>query len=148
MSDEPTEPTEPTTAAAEEPPEHPNVRLVRRAYSALAEGDLDVARACLASDILWHFPNPVVGGDRSGVEDVLRYFAGVMFRSGGTLKVYLGTVEQDGDHHVVVRGLARAERDDKQLVNVFTERFLVRDNTIAEAWHSNDDQAHVDDFWA
>jgi ketosteroid isomerase-like protein len=138
--------SEPT--GGDERREHPNVRLVRRAYGALAEGDLDVARSCLASDIVWHFPNPVVGGDRRGVEDVLRYFAGVMFRSGATLQVVLSSVEPEGDDHVVVRGLARAERNDKQLVNLFTERILVRDNTMAECWHTNDDQAHVDDFWA
>ena len=132
----------------EGPPEHPNVRLVRRAYRALGEGDLDVARACLAHDIVWHFPNPTVGGDRRGIEDVLRYFAGVLFRSEGSLQVAVLEVEPDGDDHVTVRGLAVARRGDKELFNLFTERFLIRDNTMAEGWHTNDDQAHVDDFWA
>ena len=55
--------------------DHPNADLIRRAYAAFQQGDLDTVRSLFDADIVWHAPgNNQLSGDHSGVDNVLALF--------------------------------------------------------------------------
>jgi uncharacterized protein len=127
---------------------HPNEELVRRAFDAFANGDVDTLRGLMDRDSVWHAPgrNPLAG-DHRGVEAILGYLARTMELTGGTFRSELHDVVAN-DEHVVSLFVARAQREGKSLEarNVLVTH--VRNGKLAETWLYSGDQYAADDFLA
>jgi uncharacterized protein len=127
---------------------HPNEELVRRAFDAFANGDVDTLRGLMDQDSVWHAPgrNPLAG-DHRGVEAILGYFAKTMELTGGTFRSELHDVVAN-DEHVVSLFVGRGQRDGKSLEarNVLVSH--VRNGKLAETWLYPGDQYAADEFFA
>ena len=127
---------------------HPNEELVRRAFDAFANGDVDTLRGLMDDDSVWHAPgrNPLAG-DHRGVEAILGYFARTMELTGGTFRSELHDVVAN-DEHVVSLFVGRGQREGKSLEasNVLVSH--VRNGKLAETWLYPGDQYAADEFFA
>jgi ketosteroid isomerase-like protein len=127
---------------------HPNQELVRRAFDAFANGDVDTLRALMDQDSVWHAPgrNPLAG-DHRGVDAILGYFARTMELTGGTFRAELHDVVVN-DEHAVSLFVARAQREGKTLEarNVLVTHD--RNGKLAETWLLSGDQYAADEFLA
>jgi uncharacterized protein len=127
---------------------HPNEELVRRAFDAFANGDVDTLRGLMDQDSVWHAPgrNPLAG-DHRGVEAILGYFAKTMELTGGTFRSELHDVVAN-DEHVVSLFVGRGQREGKSLEarNMLVSH--VRNGKLAETWLYSGDQYAADEFFA
>ena len=127
--------------------EHPNAGLVRALFAALSAGDLSTARSLVDRECVWHLPSTVIGGEFRGHDGMLLQFARYIAESGGTFRTELLGILAN-DEHVVVRGIARAERGGRTLEDHWVLVAHVRRGRIAEVWHHPGDQYAVDEFWS
>lgn len=126
---------------------HPNEDLLRSAYEAFGKGDIETVSGVLADDIVWHIPGKSsISGDRSGKDDVLRFFGELVERSGGTFRLEMHDILAD-DEHGVVLVQSKGERDGKTLDDHTVHVFHLRDGKATEFWGHAGDQYAVDDFW-
>jgi uncharacterized protein len=127
---------------------HPNEDLVRRAYDAFSQGDIETLRQLFADDTIFHEPgrNPV-SGDYQGIDQVLAFFGTLAERSGGTFRVTLHDAVASDEHGLGVH-VSEGEREGRRLHSLQTVVFHVRDGKVAEAWALHYDQHATDEFWA
>jgi uncharacterized protein len=122
-------------------------RVLRSAYEAFRERDLDTLGRVLADDILWHVPGRnQLSGDITGRDQVLDLLRRQVELSDGTFRPEIHEVIGSGEHAV---GLIRVtgEREGRSLdVNV-TQVVHVHDGRITELWAMPADQYAVDEFW-
>jgi len=87
----------------------PDSGLIADGHAVFAAGDMPTVVDFLDPAITWHVPDggPVSGTYR-GHDQVLRFLAGCLQRSGGTLRVAVVGITCDGDH-VSVRCTVTAE---------------------------------------
>ena len=126
---------------------HPNEELVRRAFDAFANGDVDTVRGLMDDDSVWHAPGRNrLAGDHRGVEAILGYFARTMELTGGTFRSELHDVVAN-DEHVVSLFVGRGQREGKSLEarNVLVSH--VRNGKLAETWLYPGDQYAADEFF-
>jgi uncharacterized protein len=127
---------------------HPNEELVRRAFDAFANGDVDTLRALIDQDAVWHAPgrNPLAG-DHRGVDGILGYFARTMELTDGTFRSELHDVVAN-DEHAVSLFAARGQREGRTLDarNVLVTH--VRNGKLGETWLFSGDQYAADEFLA
>jgi ketosteroid isomerase-like protein len=125
---------------------HPNEELVRRAFDAFANGDVDTLRGLMDDDSVWHAPGRNrLAGDHRGVEAILGYFARTMELTGGTFRSELHDVV--ANEHVVSLFVGRGQREGKSLEarNVLVSH--VRNGKLAETWLYPGDQYAADEFF-
>jgi hypothetical protein len=130
-------------------PEHPNAVLVRDVFAAFRAGDIDVVRAAIGSDAVWHFPGRTgkLAGDHRGRDAILAFLTNVMGLTAGTFRLKLIDVVA-GDANAVALFRGRAERDGRVLDNPTCLRMRIDHGRIVELWEFVWDLYDVDAFWA
>jgi ketosteroid isomerase-like protein len=128
---------------------HPNEAVVRAAFAAFEQGDMDAMRnKYLADDVRWHLPgrNPL-SGDYEGPDQVLQYFARIIELTGGTLTIDLHDVLANDNHAVALYTIA-GERAGRQLSDHQVLVFHLRDGKASEVWTQPADQYAADEFFS
>jgi uncharacterized protein len=125
-----------------------DVHVVRRAYAALATGDMDELEQCFARDAVWHEPGDnIYSGDRLGwpeIRDELLALLGPLSR--GAFRAELVDIAVGQDYVVAVhRG--QGEHDGRTLDSLSFEVCRVVRGRIQEVWSNYANQAEVDAFW-
>ncbi len=126
-----------------------DVEVVRRAYAALAAGDMYELEPCFARDAVWHEPgNNIYSGELVGwpeIRDELLALLGPL--SHGTFRAELLDITV-GEKYVA--GVHRASGEQNGLTRDSTSChvFLVAGGRIQEVWATHAEQAEVDAFWA
>ncbi len=126
---------------------HPNEKLLRANYHAVAEGDVQPLLNACAEDIGWHVSGRgPLAGDYDGRQGVLDFFAKMMELYGdGSLEVDVIDVLANGDHGIVLTR-ERAIRNGRQLAWRGVHRWEFRDGKCV-SFDSYADDAY-EDFWA
>ena len=128
---------------------HPNEDLIRAAYAAYANGDIDALRQeFLAPDIRGHYPGTSpLAGHHQGADMVADSLGQRGQLSGGTHRLELHDVLAV-DGHVVTLHTARAEREGRRLEITETMVYHITDGKVAEVWTLHTDPQAVDEFWS
>lgn len=129
--------------------EHPNATLIRKAYDALANKDVETLVAISHPDVVWHIPgrNPIAG-DYHGRDTVLQFMGWVSNLTEGTLAFDLHDVIANDRHTVALhRGLGHRP-DGRPNHDQICMVFHVEEGQIREAWYHAFDQYAVDVFWS
>jgi uncharacterized protein (TIGR02246 family) len=121
---------------------HPNEEIVRRAYAAINNRDLEAFVAEFTEDAKWYGSGRHVEG-REGLGTMVGQ---LIDASGGTLQIELHDVLAN-DEHAVVLQITRAERAARVLEDRVVYVFHLRDGKIAEA-RFNGDPSVQDEFWS
>jgi len=128
-------------------PNHPNALFARALWTAVATGDAEAVRSCLADEVVWE-----AGGDHplsgtfQGPDEVLDYLANLGEESDelstDLLDVFVNERGAVAVYHVSARReLRRLETD------VFLE-LIVRDGKLVRARSATFDQAASKEFWS
>lgn len=128
---------------------HPNEDLLRRGYTAFAEGDMDTLDEVVADDVAWHEAGDhPLSGDREGKDEVFAFFREINERSGGTFRIDLHDVLAT-DEHVVALAVEHGERGDKRLDRALEVHvFHVEDGRVTEFWGCPFDASTLNEFWS
>ena len=124
------------------------VDLVRRAYVALATGDMDGLEQCFAHDAVWHEPGDnVYSGDRVGwpqIRDELLALLGPL--SCGAFRAELVDVAV-GQEYVVAVHRGQGEHNGRILGSLSFQVLRLVRGRIQEVWSTYANQGEVDAFW-
>jgi len=122
--------------------------VIRRAYAALAAGDMDDLEQCFARDAVWHEPgNNIYSGDRVGWPEIRdEFFALLGPLSRGAFRAELVDIAI-GQQYVVAIHRARGEYNNRTLDTTSFEVIRLAGGRIQEVWASYANQAEVDAFW-
>lgn len=127
--------------------EHPNARLVRHAYEAFAAGDIDLVRAALARDVVWHQPGrSMLAGDHKGPDEVLALLRQFKELSDGTFVVDVVTMLADSERVVVLQE-ETARRGDRMLDAIAAVDYEVHAGKVTEVTVYHGDMYGFDEFW-
>jgi len=127
---------------------HPNAELVRRAYEAFNNADVETLRRLFADTTIFHEPgHSPISGDYEGFDQVLGFFGTLAERSGGTFRATLHDVVAN-DEHVIGLHSSDAERDGRRVRSPTVLVLHVRYGRIAETESHHYDQHEFDEFWA
>ena len=128
---------------------HPNEDLVRGAFAAFGQGDIDALRnQYFADGIRWHIPGrSPLAGDYDGIARVMELFGRVLELSGGTFRNELHDVVANDEHAVALYGTV-AEREERRLDDNNVSTFHIRDGKITEVWTQVTDMYATDEFWS
>lgn len=125
-----------------------DVDVVRRAYAALAAGDMQELEQCFARDAVWHEPGSnIYSGDRVGwpqIRDELLALLGPL--SQGAFRAELVDVTV-GEKYVVAVHRATGEHNGRTLDSTSCQVARVVRGRIQEVWSLHADQVEVDAFW-
>lgn len=128
-------------------PEHPNAKLMQRAYAAFAAGDMDILGALIAEDAVWHQPgNSAIAGDYKGRDEIFDYFGKLLDRSEGTLKVEPLDILADDERVVAIQhttAMRKGEQYDTRNVLVCE----IKDGQFVETQVFESDPEAEDRFW-
>lgn len=125
---------------------HPNEELVRKAYGAFAEDDMDLLRQLLADDIIFRIPGTSpVAGEYRGRDAVFGYLGKVMDRSGGTFRLELHDVIAN-DEHVVGLTIQSGTRNLIHTTLRSVHVWHVQDGQLTELLEYPEQPA-FDEFW-
>ena len=128
--------------------EHPNAALIRRFYTAFAQGDLATAKDCFAEDAVWRLPGrSPIAGEHRGWEGIRAFFGKLRDLSGGTFRAQLTDVLASNQRGVALQH-AIGSRGDKRLDVTACQLMEIRDGKIAEVRGHYSDQYALDDFWS
>jgi ketosteroid isomerase-like protein len=128
--------------------EHPNVALIRRAYRAFGQGDLETLGSLFTADAVWHSPGRhPLAGDYRGLDAILGFLGRLMQPVGGTFTPAVRDILAS-DRHVVVLQQAIGSRNGTQLDTSECVVFTIRDGRIAEVRSHFFDLAALEAFWA
>ena|ERR1035437_9221257 len=126
-----------------------DVEVVRRAYAALAEGDMHELEQCFAHDAVWHEPGDnIYSGNLVGwpeIRDGFLLLLGPLSRS--TLRAELVDIAV-GETYVVAVHRATGQQNGVTLDSTSCEVVLVVRGRVQEVWATHAKQAEVDAFWA
>jgi ketosteroid isomerase-like protein len=127
---------------------HPDEEVVRRAYEAFNNGDVETLGQLFADTTVFHEPGrSPISGDYQGWDQVFGFFGTLAERSGGTFRATLHDVVAN-DEHVVGLHSSDGERDGRSVRSPMVLVFDVRDGRIAETWPHHYDQYEFDEFWS
>lgn len=129
---------------------HPNEDLVRQAYKAFGDGDMDTLQSLFAPDAV-HVAtgNNPLANEYKGVDEILGYYGRLFELSDGTFSAELKNVEVDGDDKVVATHRDRAQRADRAALDQDeTLTFSISDGKFTRLEESHSDQAAYDAFWS
>ena len=129
--------------------EHPNVAIVRSAYQAFADADLDTLVKVIAEDATYHVTgHHAFSGDYKGRDQILGLFASLADDTGGTLALEVHDVLADDDHAVVLLR-ERAQRKGRTLdANEVHVYHVNAAGQATEFWEFPEDQKSYDAFWS
>ncbi len=120
---------------------HPSEDLIRRFYSARAEGDRREVRSLLAPGVKWHDPYPPPhGGDLVGVDAVLGdVFDAADAITGGTTQLWLHDVVAN-DRHAVALVHWSVEIRGRKMESKEIAVFHIESGCIEEVWFYPEDR--------
>lgn len=125
-----------------------DVQVVRRAYAALARGDMDELEQCFARDAVWHEPGDNIhSGDWVGwleIRDELLALLGPLSR--GAFRAKLVDIAL-GQQYVVAVHRGQGEHNGRILDSMGFQVASVARGRIQEVWSNYADQPEVDAFW-
>ena len=125
-----------------------DVEVVRRAYAALAEGDMYGLEQCFAHDAVWHEPGSnIYAGERVGwpeIRDSILALLGPL--SQGTFRAELIDIAV-GDEYVVAVHHAKGERNGRTLDSTSCLVVRVARGRMQEVWTAHANQAEMEAFW-
>lgn len=125
---------------------HSNEDAIRRAFSALAAGDLETLSSFLAPDITWHTPGRhALAGDHRGRDRVIGFLTRVNEMTGGTFRLEIHDVLAN-DEHAVVLSRIHGERGGRAVDDNHVQVFHMRDGLITEFWGHARDQYAIDEL--
>jgi ketosteroid isomerase-like protein len=127
-----------------------NEDLVRRAYNAFGEGDMDTLASLMTDDVSHVVPGDNrFTGEHKGRDDVFAFYGGIFEVSEGTYTAELLTVEEKGHDKVVSTHRGTAKRADQSIDVTETIEFTIRDGKIARlvSSFSPEDEKAEDAFW-
>ena len=126
----------------------PDVEVVRRAYAALAAGDMEELGQCFARDAVWHEPGSnIYSGVRVGWPEIRDEFLALLGPlSHGTLRTELVDIDVS-ERYVVAVHRATGKHNGLTLDSTSYEVVLVVRGRGQEVWAFHAKQAEVDAFW-
>ncbi len=127
---------------------HPNEDRIRQGFEAFSKGDMEAVGQLFADDVAWHVPgrNPIAG-DYRGKDEVFRFFATLMERTGGSLSIEVHDVLAN-DEHAVALITTRGHSGEKTLDANGVQVFHVREGRVTESWLHPGDAYAADEFWS
>jgi ketosteroid isomerase-like protein len=126
---------------------HANETLVRRAYAAQAERDIDAYLDLLSDGFVLHIPGRSrIAGDHRGRDEVRRHFREIAALSEGTFRTDVHDVLASDDHAVGLVN-AHAERDGRIVDLPRVHVWHVSDGALQDLLLSPADQLAFDGFW-
>jgi uncharacterized protein len=136
-------------AEKEIPMAHANEDLVRQAYKAFGEGDMDTLGSLFAPDAV-HVAtgNTPLSGEYKGIDDILAYYGQLFERSGGTFRAELQSVSVEGDDTVVATHHDSGQRNGKTLDQDENLTFTISGGKFTRLVEDHSDPAAYDDFWS
>jgi hypothetical protein len=128
---------------------HANEDLVRQAYKAFAEGDMDTLRSLIAPDAV-HVAtgNNPLSGEHQGVDNMLGYYGKLFELSDGTFRADLQSVSVEGDDTVVTTHHDSGQRNGKTLDQDENLTFTISDGKVARIVEDHSDPEAYDAFWS
>jgi hypothetical protein len=128
---------------------HANEDLVRQAYKAFAEGDMDTLRSLIAPDAV-HVAtgNNPLSGEHQGVDNMLGYYGKLFELSDGTFRADLQSVSVEGDDTVVTTHHDSGQRSGKTLDQDENLTFTISDGKVARIVEDHSDPEAYDAFWS
>ena len=129
---------------------HPNEQIVRQAYKAFGEGDIDTLRSLIAPDAVWiaTVNSPALAGEYKGADDILGYLGKFVELSDGTFTAELQSVRVEGDDTVVATHRDKAQRGGKTLDHDETLTITMSDGKLSRVVEHHPDEATYIDFWS
>jgi uncharacterized protein len=136
-------------AEKEIPMAHANEDLVRQAYKAFGEGDMDTLGSLFAPDAV-HVAtgNTPLSGEYKGVDDILAYYGKLFELSEGTFRAELQSVSVEGDDTVVATHHDSGQRNGKTLDQDENLTFTISGGKFTRLVEDHSDPAAYDDFWS
>jgi uncharacterized protein len=124
--------------------EHPNATALRKAISAMNEGEMAAVQNFIADDVEWH---------EIGLAEPIRGKAALAERyaGGGAPDFTITTSLHDvvaNDEHALAMVNADATRNGKKLHYRTVEICHMKDGKITARWAFSDDTAAINDFFA
>jgi uncharacterized protein (TIGR02246 family) len=129
---------------------HANEDLIRRAYKAFGEGDMDTLRSLMTDDVVHVIPGDNrFTGEHKGKEAVFAFYGALFDVSGGTYNADLQTVEAKGDDTVVSTHRGTANHGGRTLDTTETLTFTIKGGKISKLVSSftPEDEKAEDAFW-
>jgi ketosteroid isomerase-like protein len=129
--------------------EHPNALRIRRAYDALAVGDVAVALGQMSPRAVLHFNGTgPLGGDHVGPDAIAAALVGIAQYTAGTQKIEVHRVFAD-DMHGIVLLRESGSRPDGATLSVEEAHVLSLDGDglITDIWDVPDDPDSHDRFF-
>ena len=125
-----------------------NAAVIRRGYEGFARGDFAAVAREFDPGITWKLYRPgKLGGEYSGLDQVLGFFSELMKLSEGTLRMeILDVLASDDSAAAVVRLTAR--RGDRSLDSHQVHLFRVSGERVTEVWQFVDDAQASVEFWS
>jgi ketosteroid isomerase-like protein len=125
---------------------HPNERILRDYFDAVAAGDLDRAAGALTADVVLHVPGRnAMSGAVHGPEAWQAYLRRMREVSGGSFRIEPHDVLVSDEHAVTLAAL-HAEVGGRTLDWHRVGVYHFRDGRISEVWLHEDDQQAVDEY--
>jgi len=123
--------------------------VVRRAYQAFNEADMDTLIESFDENASWHTPGrSPIAGDHIGRDAVFEQFGRYGNETGGTFKANLKYVASDDEGRVAGVHHNSAERDGKRLDTLCCIVSTLENGRIIEGREHFFDLHNWDDFWS
>jgi len=120
--------------------EHPNATLVRSAYEAMEQGDIEGFAAALDEDIVWHESMPGFEGDYHGRDEALAMLGRIFETTGLELHgISIDHILAD-DSHAAVLLETTVTLGGRRQTSQYVDVYRLRDGKLAEHWHLPTDQ--------
>jgi uncharacterized protein len=117
-------------------------------YAAVVDGDLERARAHLATDAVLHVPGDNPGaGDHAGIDAILAFVTRATSGPGATEQVEILDVLEGQQHAAVYCHVTGSSPDGPSLTNRTVHVLRVVEGHVTDIWFHNWDQRAVDEFW-
>jgi predicted ester cyclase len=114
--------------------EHPNVTLLRRAYAAIAQGDIPAAMEIFSPKLVWRVPEGHrLAGVYEGRDTVFSVLGQLVAMTGGSLQMHLDSVFAD-DGSGVGLVTSNASRNGADFVAKEVHLFEIEDGQVSVFW--------------
>lgn len=128
--------------------EQDNVTLVQRGFEAFSKADMPTLTELFAEDATWHaVPTGILGGDRSGRNDIFAMFGILGQQTQGSFKVVPSAFAGSGDN-VFVHARATGTRNGKTIDSDEVLIFTLADGHVRDVRLFVHDQAANAAFWS
>ena len=126
-----------------------NVAIMRRAYDAFNQGDLETVGEIFDEGCAWHLPGrSSFADDYEGRDAILAYFGQLGQQTGGTFRAELERLLADDDDRVVGIQRSTGDRDGKHLDVGDCIVFTLKDGRVIDGREHFHDLNAWDDFWS